>query len=304
MKMGMQEVKPAGRQVKTDPGVAPPQTGSAKDTDPEGLGISSSATPLGGEPTPVPQETTDGLLSGLMAGENEGYFRRAKEASASNGDAAVAFHGGPRPVSVRNPTPPPEAPVLLRRSVEMDIERVSSRPGVPWGEVFAAEETDDPKQLALRESPPLDPTVPLPAPTAPGTPGTDRVLAFAVAALGAIVIAFLLVHALSSREATTSVPPPVTASAAPAQQAATTTPLATPPPPTTASPPVGFPIPPPPSPESPAPTTPASTSVARPARPMGKTPASRMTGPRASPNTGVAPPAAFPVPKDDVKRSM
>jgi hypothetical protein len=295
MKMGMQEVKPAGRQVKTDPGVAPPQTGSAKDTDPEGLGLSPSA-PLGGEPTPVPPETTDGLLSGLMAGENEGYFRRAKEASASNGDAAVAFHGGPRSVSVGNPTPPPEAPVLLRRSVEMDIERVSSRPGVPWGEVFAAEETDDRKQVALREGPPLDPTVPLPAPTAPGTPGTDRVLAFAVAALGAIVIVFLLVHALSGREPSTPVPPPVTASAAPVQPAATT-----------ATPPVGFPIPPPPSSESPPPTTPAveaSTSVARPARPMGKTPASRMTGPRASPNTSAVPAAAFPVPKNDVKRSM
>jgi hypothetical protein len=299
MKMGMQEVKPAGRQVKTDPGVAPPQTGSAKDTDPEGLGVSPSATPLGGERTPVPAETTDGLLSGLMAGENEGYFRRAKAASASNGDAAVAFHGGPRPVSMRNPTPPPEAPVLLRRSVEMDIERVSSRPGVPWGEVLGAEEADDPKQLALRESPPLDPTVPLPAPTAPGTPGTDRVLAFAVAALGAIVIAFLIVRAFSNREATAPAPPPVSASAAPAQPAAAAAPS------TTAPPPVAFPISPPPSPESSSPTTPAveaSSTVARPGRPMGKTPA-RTPGPRASPNTGGVPPA-FPAPKDDVKRSM
>jgi hypothetical protein len=304
MKMGMQDTGPESRKVKTDPGIAPPSAGSGN--EPAGDSIAPAATPPAGDLTPVPPE--DGLLSGLIAGENEAYFRRAKAAPASNGDGAAAFHGGPHSVSAGNPTPAPEAPVRLRDSVEKDIAEMdvvrASQPGAPKrARGSRAEEATDPDPTSPRANDKkkgLDPTVPNPAPR---TPGMETMLAFGAAALAVGVIALLLVRGLtgagraSASQATESPSAPVAATAAIAQPAA---PPPSPPPPVVA----------PPTPPAPAvDNTPAMPAIAatpaaaaHPAKPAVKAPAPRATAPRAPASAGS--PAALPPPKDDVKRSM
>src|SRR5580692_5438933 len=251
MKMGMLKTDPENRKVTTDPGIAPPSSDFRQDADapPE---LPPLPTRLGGDSTPVPPEVTDGLLSGLIAGENEAYFRRAKAAPATNGDAAAAFHGGPHPLSVGSPTPPPEEPVLLRSSVEKDIAEMSvvraSRPdGIAQGRRSRPDEATDPDPAALRASKPppeklvekaVDRTLPLPAPR---SPGTEVLLAFAAAALAVGVVAVLLTRGLSGSPATAASPSSTSTSGV-ASAAASAPPPPAPPPPQAPSPPPAPPV--------------------------------------------------------------
>lgn len=296
MKMGMQEGDPERKKLTTDPGIAPPRTSSGKDTDPGAAGADDAgALPamvrVKGEQTPVPPEMTDGLLSGLIAGENEAYFRRAKAAPASNGDAAAAFHGGPSALGAGNPTPPPEPPVLLRRSVETEIVRASLPP--PDGLRGDARDSN-PAGARGHAKNKLEATVPNPAPRAPGM---EMLTAFAVAALAAGLVAILVVRGVwggSTNTAASSPPPAPLATAASQPQPASPPPSLPPPPaPVDTSPPVTPPVP------------AAIASAAPVTKPTVKTPAARAQGPRASPSaSATSAPAVLPPPKDDVKRSM
>jgi hypothetical protein len=300
---------PPGSKKSTDPGLAPPSSqvaqaarlevvapaGHAGPERARPLDMSPELPPLaprmGGDPTPVPPE--DGLLNGLIASESEAYFHRAKAASASSGEAAAAFHAEPRELAQGNPTPPPEPPVLLRRSVEMDIAEASALAARPP----PAEAPTDPIPRDLRRATPPDATIPLPAPRGPML---ERVLAFAVAVMVVGIIGILLVRWLSADEVAAPPVPP----ASQASQASTSVPS---PPPVTAA------IPPPPEPvatASPAPVQADPAPVVE-TRPTGKTnalPGSR-TNPRVAPlsNGGAsssAPVEVAPPQKNDVKRSM
>jgi hypothetical protein len=298
----------------TDPGVAPPSGAAAAlevvdptaptpppvsevvpavkvlDASPE---LPPLAIRLGGDPTPVPAEMTDGLLSGLIASENEAYFRRAKAASASAGDAAAAFHGEPRPVSPGNPTPPPEPPVLLRRSVEMDIVEAAHSAS---SRRERSEVTTEPNPVDLRFAPREalpDPTMPLPEPR---PPWAEKAVAFGAAVLAVGVIGVLLVRWLSGG------PTPATPQTAQSEVQTASPPV----PPSVPVEPRAASIP---SAQTPDPTP---TAEAQPARTSGASgrPVSPGQGPRTTPTTpraphsSGAPPEVVPPPKDDVKRSM
>jgi hypothetical protein len=317
----------ANAKKSTDPGIAPPSVQPARlevvdptaptpppdesnpsfvrrhefDASPE---LPPAAPRFGGEPTPVPAEMTDGLLSGLIASESEAYFRRAKAASASSGDAAAAFHGGPRALAPGSPTPAPEPPVLLRRSVEMDIveaERAGVIPSKPEPQLEDEAEnslgdTTDPNPGDFRRRVPLDPTLPLPAPRAPWL---EKALAFGIAVVAVSLIGVLLVRWLSGNDPGPSAP--VSAVSPVGQEPV----VAAQP---VAPPQAAVPIPPPPAAEtvvpSPQPVNQAATpSAAEPPVRSSKGPGPRVT-PRAAQGTGGPAPETLPPPKDDVKRSM
>jgi hypothetical protein len=309
---------PSGLDPKkaTDPGVAPPSsppaslevvdsTASTAPTPPPVAPVAPAvrapsvldaspelpplAVRLGGDPTPVP-ETTDGLLNGLIASENEAYFRRAKAASASSGEAAAAFHGQPRAVSPGSPTPPPEPPVLLRKSVEMDIDEAAK---VAPQRRDRSEATTEPNPLDVPVAPRAVPEDRLPDPTIelpePRPPWIEKAVAFGVAVLAVGAIGLLLVRWLSPDEAKGT--PPTTSAAPPVVQ--------------TAAPPLPVASIPPPPPRAPAPSAdPTPTAEAQPARPVKATPpSSPRTTPRAA-RSAEGPQEVVPPPKDDVKRSM
>jgi hypothetical protein len=275
--------------VPAVPLAAVPRAPNVLDASPE---LPPIATRVGGDPTPVP-ETTDGLLNGLIASENEAYFRRAKPAAASSGEAAAAFHGDPHPVAPGNPTPPPEPPVLLRRSVEMDIEeaaRIGSRPR------DRSEVTTEPNPLDLPiaqrsalEGPSPDPTIELPEPR---PAWTEKAVAFGIAVLAVGAIGLLLLRWLSTDDGKTTAPPASTAPPV-VQTAAPLPPVS------------GTAIPPPQPASSPEPTPmaeaqpPPKSTV----RGTSATPPAPRTIPRAS-HSAEGPQEAVPPPKDDVKRSM
>jgi len=267
------------------PGAAVPLPAHLLDTSPE---LPPLATRFGGDPTPVP-ETTDGLLNGLIANENEAYFRRAKAASASSGEAAAAFHGDPRPVAAGSPTPPPEPPVLLRQSVEMDIEKAST---IGARRLHRSEVTTEPNPIdppvavrgALEERLP-DPTIELPEPR---PAWVQKALAFGIAVLAVGAVGLLLLRWLSNDDVKETAP--AAPSAAPVVQTA-----ALPPEP-------GPAIPPPPPASSPEPTAEARTPTKNSVRASPGAPGSRTT-PRTS-RSVEGPQEVVPPPKDDVKRSM
>jgi hypothetical protein len=295
---------PPGAKKSTDPGLAPPSSSPAAQTArlevvaPASLArpldmspeLPPSAPRMGGDPTPVPPE--DGLLNGLIASESEAYFHRAKAASASSGEAAAAFHAEPRALAQGNPTPPPEPPVLLRRSVEMDIAEASALAARPP----PAEAPTDPIPRDLRRATPPDATIPLPAPRGPLL---ERVLAFAVAVMVVGIVGILVVRWLTADEVAAphvSLPVPATA-----QAAQVPTSVSSPPPVTAAIPP----------PEPVAAPVQADPSPVVETRPTGKTNAL----PGSRPNSRVAPPSnggassgapveVAPPQKNDVKRSM
>jgi hypothetical protein len=334
-----QDTDPSGRRVTTDPGLAP-EPGLKKSTDPGlappstpgarleirdatppmdppvALGSSHlaldaspelppSAVRFGGDATPVPAELTDGLLNGLLASQNEAYFRRAKAASASSGEAAAAFHGEPHVVPQGSPTPAPEPPVLLRRSVEMDIAKTQEEPQANR-EPAAIPETElptNPKQARIRESTPSDATVPLPAPR---SRWIEKALAFAVAVMVVGIVGILLVRWLSDEPANRPLGnpalahPPLATPATSAHAAATR-----------AEAPVAAPAPADPapvSPSAPAAQTQPPPTEALPVRPTGKGSPSRgdnsQAAPVRAPRPAPSPGEVLPREKDDVKRSM
>jgi hypothetical protein len=309
---------------RTDPGLAPPSgpvptleiIGEASATPPP-VGVDrDAATPLpggdpgrvvprkvqgGGEQTPVPPEA-DGLLNGLIASENEAYFRKAKAGAQSSGEAAASFHAAPRAVAPGNPTPPPEAPVLLRRSVELeaaDIEALAKVAPVPERRT---ERDTDPPGAVMRERPP-EPTMRLPDPR---SPWTEKAIAFGLAMLAVGAIGIIAVRWLGGPDASSTPQPAPTHANPPTATPAAVRPAVAPEPS----------IPPPPPEVAPAPSVvdtaaaadPASpeTTAPRPgARPRGKglpaEPGTRRAPGQASPG---APGEVVPPAKDDVKRSM
>jgi hypothetical protein len=251
--------------------------------------VPPAAARLGGDVTPVPPET-DGLLSGLIASENEAYFRKAKASSQSSGEAAAAFHGAPHAVAPGNPTPPPEPPVLLRRSVEMELADVDALARAGGADVGRAQRDTDPPS-PVRPIPELsEPTLPLPEPRAAWT---DKAVAFGLAVLAVGAIGVILVKWTGGSAPET--PPAEVTHAAPDSTAVV--------------PPVTAAIPPPP-PVQPAAPLPVDTAVQ--AEPVGPEPSAvRPTrGPRvrrvpgAVPGASSGPVEVAPPPKDDVKRSM
>jgi hypothetical protein len=251
------------------------------------------------EGTPVPPEATEALLTGLLKGENESYFHKAKPASESSGEAAVAYAAGPHVVSRSNPTPPPQPAVMLRRSLELDI---AGGPATPPPPAVASPPEPPPPPTPptptvppsadrdrLRATAPTEQTMPLVVPLK--GKWVDRWLAFVLAAALAGLVCMGMVHWLS----------PVVDAPAPS--------VAPPPRPTVTSPSVSRPRVLPPS----ATTAGAATASAGPVAPATSAapiadPTTDEQGsarpPRAS--TSSAPPAAsaLPAPKSDVKRAM
>jgi hypothetical protein len=331
MSTGSHDTQPEGRHVttdpglgvtvreRTDPGVAPvvstPATlervreGVDRDAETPVPPISLSspardmpraAARIGGDPTPVPPELTDGLLSGLIASENEAYFRKAKAGSESSGEAAAAFHGKPHVVAPGNPTPPPEPPVLLRRSVEVELadREALARANPPPVLERKDRDTDPPSPVRRMESMP-EPTVPLPEPR---TVWTEKAIAFGLAVLAVGALGIIVVRWVGGSA-------PAASQANPTRGTASTT---------TAAPPVaqGAPAPevqiPPPPTAAPAPAA-VDTAVAAEPLPAEAPPVRPgVKGPRVNPGTRRAPAQngttgpveVVPPPKDDVKRQM
>jgi hypothetical protein len=327
MSTGSHDTQPEARHVttdpglgvtvreRTDPGVAPvvstaatlEKVGGEVDRDAEtpvppislaspAREVPRAALRLGGDPTPVPPELTDGLLSGLIASENEAYFRKAKAGSDSSGEAAAAFHGKPHVVAPGNPTPAPEPPVLLRRSVEVELadREALARANPPPVLDRKDRDTDPPSPVRRMESMP-EPTVPLPEPR---TVWTEKAIAFGLAALAVGALGIILVRWIGGGA-------PAASEANPTRATTATT---------TAAPPAEQPavqIPPPPT-AAPAPPV-VDTAVAAEPLPT-ETPGVRPGGksPRVGPGTRKAPAQSgttgpvevVPPPKDDVKRQM
>ena len=346
------DADPAAKK-STDPGIAPPLTQTARlavvettapipppvvaapavlggpggvpqalparqviDASPE---LPPASARLGGDPTPVPAEMTDGLLSGLIASESEAYFGKAKAASASSGEAAVAFHGPARAVAPGAPTQPPEPPVMLRRSIEMDIVAAAR------GQEASRQRLNDPNAVTdpMLEDPRRVPTVrvqPARAVAASGQarverdvrkdetfvlPETESRRTVMIVAAGVAVLA--LIGALAWMRSGRSEPAPSVATApVSADSVAVSAPIPLPS------------IPPPPVQASATPAETAATAVPAPseaplatsaeAQPTHPTkgpraPGVQRTTPRATPSAG-SPPEVLPPAKDDVKRSM
>jgi hypothetical protein len=303
---------------RTDPGVAPPVSLSrALEVVTE-----ESAPPVGGasddvatqpaaavpvrvlpraervpEPTPVPPEA-DGLLNGLIASENEAYFRKAKASAQSSGEAAAAFHGQPHAVAPGNPTPPPEAPVLLRRSVELEVADAEALAKAQSERKRSDRDTDPAGRSGPVPELLPEPTVPLPE---PGSPWTDRAIAFGLALLAVGALGIAAVRWLGHRA-----PPEETSftSHSEGSPASTAQPAVTAAPPPPVAPESTVSIPPPP---------PVADPTSTAAEPVSADPVQRPTrAPRApaaprkasAPGASSAPGEAPPTPKDDVKRSM
>jgi hypothetical protein len=302
--------------TQTDPGVAPPlrtlevvasatpaPVGIDRDAETPVPAISAGsparqvprAAALGGDMTPVPPET-DGLLNGLIASENEASSRKAKASSQSSGEAAAAFHGAPHAVAPGNPTPTPEPPVLLRRSVEMELADVGAlaKSDDPLG--GRVERDTDPPSPVKRNPDLPDPTIPLPAPRAVWT---DKAVAFGLAALAVGALGVILVKWTG---ASTSEAPPVEVTHVAPTSSTTAPPVAA------GSWTAAIPAPPVQTAEPPAPAVDTAT-VAEPVSPEpavarpGKGPRVRRA-PGAAPAASSGPVEVTPPPKDDVKRSM
>jgi hypothetical protein len=249
--------------------------------------VPPAAARLGGDMTPVPPET-DGLLSGLIASENEAYFRKAKAGAQSSGEAAAAFHGAPHAVAPGNPTPPPEPPVLLRRSVEMELADVDALATAGGADVGRAQRDTDPPSAVKPKQELSEPTLPLPEPRAAWT---DKAVAFGLAVLAVGAIGVILVKWAGGSAPET---PPV--------EVTHTAPTST-----AVAPPVTAAIPPPPV-ETAAPP-PVDTAVAEPVSPEpsaarpNRGPRVRRT-PGSAPGSSSGPVEVAPSPKDDVKRTM
>jgi hypothetical protein len=271
--------------------------------------------------TPVPPET-DGLLNGLIASENEAYFRKAKAGAQSSGEAAAAFHVEAQAVAPANLTPPPEPRVVLRRSLDMEIADAEALVG-------KAVPAASPLELAVTEPPAFDPAIdaraeraaeeeratrdtdpPAPVrerlaePTVPLLPDprsqwTDKAIAFGLAALAVGAVGIIAVRWFGGSSASPS-PTEVTAPA-----------HATAPPPVEVAPLPSIPAPPPPA-AIPAPSVVNTAMSAEPAvpeapvqRPVGRPPRVNPTTRRAPVPGGSSEPAEVTPPaKDDVKRSM
>jgi hypothetical protein len=328
----MRDTKPDKRQhVETDPGLGrpkvtttpgPPEIEPIQVVDRSALTPPEASSPLspsrwpvavrfGGEPTPLPLEATEGLLSGLIESENEAYFRKTKPSSESSGESAAAFHGAPHSVQPGIATPLPEPAVMLRSSLERDLAEVAKATSQPTAAAAALEET---QRIARRRDVSHDPTLTL-AP--PRSTLADKWIAFGVAVVTVAAIGILGVRWLwaenppiptvgAGKGGTNTVPIGTAVSAIP-----TPTALAIPMPIATAT-------------TIPAPTAAAAqTPTATPTPTEGVAPAgapavrggSKVEGapPRAAGSAGrpqhaggaaSAPPQYFPPPKDDIKRTM
>ncbi len=294
---GIHDTEPAVRPVKTDPGLGvvvreAVEQATATVTEPTPPSPPPSdvapgrAARAGGDSTPVPPET-DGLLSGLIASENEAYFRKAKPGSQSSGEAAAAFHGQPRAVAPGNPTPPPEPPVLLRRSVELEL----ANPPPPLER--AQRDTDPPARVRPAPETLPEPTVPLPAPRGAWT---DRAIAFGLAALAVGALGIIAVRWIGGSEPASSTRPVTTSTAAPPVAQAPPGP-AIPPPPAVVPPPPAID----PTSLSAEPQSVPETPLSRPGKAPRTPPGSRHVAGQAG---SAAPGEVLPPPKDDVKRSM
>jgi len=270
----------------TDPGIAPPKVEAPPRQDPPGE-ITPVLPPPSGpasvraprvavilEGTPVPPEATDALLAGLARAETDAYFHKAKPASESHGEAAVAFASGPRPLPAANPTPPPQPAVMLRRSLEMDIIRAAQpvepppppaeppprRRSPSAGDVFGGAVTQ-PRQA--EPDPPAKPVRPK---------WVDRGLAFGATALIATIVGVVTVRLLSPAAPEEGTSPTASNAAAPG--------------PPIAAPPARSAVAVPPVPTD----TPSALEANAPPTPTGR--------PSAAPSASALPP------KSDVKRAM
>jgi hypothetical protein len=296
----MSDSKPEKRpRVPTDPGLGEPKAITAPGPPPvaplpvvdrnaptppeESPTESPSPRPvavrLGGEPTPLPPEATEGLLTSLIESESEAYFRREK-ASESHGESAVAFHGAPHALSPGVATPLPEPAVMLRSSVELDIAEIANA-------ALHDSALEDTRRMTRRSAVSRDPTLTL-AP--PRSVSSDKWIAFGAAAVIVAAIGIVGVRWAQERTPVAHVGK-AAASAPPTPTVPAPMPMPVPEPPTPAA--TSTPTP-DPTLEIPAESKPALTPRALPS-------ASRPPRPAAPPSA--APPHAAPQ-KDDVKRSM
>jgi S-DNA-T family DNA segregation ATPase FtsK/SpoIIIE len=186
------------------------------------------------EGTPVPPEATEALLNGLITGENESYFHKAKPASESSGEAAVAYAAGPHVVTKANPTAAPQPAVMLRRSLELDIAggpatpaRVAPAAASPPPPAPASPLPQLPEVDRLRATAPSEMTMPLVVPLKGRS--LDRWLAFLLAAALAGLAGIAMVRWLTPAVPEATAPAAGTASASPARTTATTPQLSRPP---------------------------------------------------------------------------
>jgi hypothetical protein len=303
---GMSDSKPDKRQsvstdpglgeakATTDPGLAPqfepfPSIDRSAPTPPESsapishrhaqappLPLSASPSPrpvvvrFGGEPTPLPPEVTEGLLSGLIASENEAYFQKTKAAAESAGEANASFHGAAHSISPGIPTPLPEPPVMLRTSVELDIANAAALRTKGDG---AGRELEKTQRIVRPKSASPDPTFTMPPPR---SAWGDKWIAFAGVAVTLGAVGILAVRWLDEGGTAAS------------QEATSATPTATPTPTPTPTPT-----------ESATPTAEVDAGAAvRPGSKVDVPP--RATVPSARRVGG----SSNPPPKDDVKRTM
>lgn len=297
------------QRVATDPGLGAPrkaQTPAGSDGDPTPVlapkGDDAPSRPFAmkprTDPTPVPA-TTDMLLSGLIASESEAYFKKTKPAAESSGEAAVAFAAGPHTLQTRNPTPPPEPAILLRRSLEMDLVKGADKrddPTPPTALYSGASGASSPPRR--REPEPTEIDMPL----RPGRPiwversGAFIAAALIVGAVGMLLFRWMAPHAQPS-EATPFVAPPVQPSMQPSMQTSGAQPAAPAPrPPLVTTAMVQAPQAPVATPPETAPVKASSSRPVTAPRGMGPGP-SRMLPP---PDPG----DPVPPPKDDVKRTL
>ncbi len=157
------------------------------------------------DPTPVPPGATERLLNGLLRAENDAYFHKTKQASESSGEGAAAFHTSPRLVDPGNSTPPPEPPVLLRRSVEKDIADL----GAGLASKGKSERRSDPPSILdapMRRG--LEPTD-ISLPKAPGrSHWVERIVAVAGAAVAVTLLSLLVLRWMKSPEPDATPAPP------------------------------------------------------------------------------------------------